>query len=66
MSDASEIEKILSKADKLEFLGQNRAFVTLLFAIWANRKRGWLSQVLRIGLLAAGVGGYGYWTGFFS
>jgi hypothetical protein len=63
MSEPSEIEKILSSADKLKFLGQNRAFVTLLFAIWSSRKRDWLSQVLRIGLLTAGGG---YWTGLFS
>ena len=63
MSESSEIDRILSSADKLRYLGQNRAFLTLLFAIWANRKRGWLSQVLRVVLVIVG-GGYGYW--FFS
>jgi hypothetical protein len=66
MSEASEIEKILSSADKLKFLGQNRAFVAILFAIWANRKRGWLSQGLRIALFTAAVGSYEYWMRFFG
>jgi hypothetical protein len=62
----SDVEKILRNADKLRFLGPNRAFVTLLFAIWANRKRGWLSQLMRIVLLGIGAGSAGYWSGFFS
>lgn len=66
MSDESDVEKILRSANRLKYLGPNRAFFTLLFAIWANRKRGWLSQVLRIGMLAVGAGGYGYWNGLFS
>ena len=66
MSDQSEVEKILGNAGKLKYLGPNRAFLTLLFAIWANRKRGWLSQVLRITLPVAGAGSYAYWAGFFS
>jgi hypothetical protein len=66
MSDESDVEKILGNADKLKYLGPNRAFLTLLFAIWANRKRCRLSQFLRIALIALGAGGYGYWSGFFS
>jgi hypothetical protein len=66
MSDESDVEKILRNAGKLEYLGRNRAFVAILFAIWANRKRGWLSHALRVGALTAGAGGVGYWSGFFS
>jgi hypothetical protein len=66
MSDQSEVEKILRNADKLKYLGANRAFLTILFALWTNRRRGWLSQVLRLVVLAGGAGGVGYWTGLFS
>ena len=67
MSDESEIEKVLSSADKLKFLGRNRAFIALLFALWTARKKGGLLGALKKGiLLTLGVGGYGYWNGFFS
>lgn len=66
MSTESDVEKILQNADRLKYLGPNRAFFTLLFAIWASRKRGWLAQVLRIVALAVGAGSYGYWNGLFS
>jgi hypothetical protein len=66
MSDESEVDKVLSSAAELKFLGRNRAFVALLFALWMARKKGGLwSALTKLGLLA-GVGGYGYWNGFFS
>jgi hypothetical protein len=67
MSDESEVEKVLSSADKLKFPGRNRAFIALLFALWAARKRRGLLGALKKGiLLALGVAGFGYWNGFFS
>lgn len=67
MSDESDIEKVLASADKLKYLGRNRAFFTLLFALWAARKKSGLwSALTRLGLVAAGVGSCGYWSGFFS
>jgi hypothetical protein len=65
MSDESEVEKVLSSADKLKYLGRNRAFIALLFALWAARKKGGLWTTLTKLALLAGAGGYGYWTGFF-
>jgi hypothetical protein len=65
MSD--EVEKVLLRAGELKFLGRDRAFFALLFALWtARRKRGVLSILMKLGLLAGGVGGYGYWNGFFN
>jgi hypothetical protein len=62
MSDENEVDKVLARAGELKFLGRNRAFVTLLVALWAARKRGGLWSVLsRLCLLAVGTGGYGYW-----
>jgi hypothetical protein len=67
MSDESDVEKVLLRAGELKFLGRNRAFITLLFAVWAARKKGGLVGVLKKGiLLVVGVGGFGYWTGFFG
>jgi hypothetical protein len=67
MSDESEIEKVLASADKLKYLGRNRAFFALIFALWAARRKGGLwSALAKLGLVTAGVGGYGYWNGFFS
>jgi hypothetical protein len=58
MSDGSEVEKVLASADKLRFLGRNRAFVALIFALWTARKKGGLwSALVKIVLLAGGVGG---------
>lgn len=66
MSQENEIEKVLSRADKLKFLGQNRAFMTLLFAVWAARKKGgFWSTLTRLILLVGGAGGFGYWHGVF-
>jgi hypothetical protein len=68
MSDESEVDKVLARAGELKFLGRNRAFFTLLFAIWTSRKRdGLWSALTRLVLMAGGVsGGYWYWSGFFS
>jgi hypothetical protein len=67
MSDESEIEKVLASADKLKYLGRNRAFFALIFALWAARKKGGLWNALtKLGLVIASVSGYGYWSGFFS
>lgn len=67
MSDESEVEKVLLSAGELKFLGRNRAFITLLFALWAARRRGGLLRaVTKLSLLAGGVGGCGYWIGFFN
>jgi len=66
MSDESEVGRVLSNAEKLKFLGPNRAFITLLFALWAARRRAGLWSVLmKLGLIAGGASGYGYLTGFF-
>jgi len=40
MSNESEVDKILSRAGELKFLGKDRAFLTLLFAVWAVRQKG--------------------------
>jgi hypothetical protein len=67
MSDESDVEKILLRAGELKFLGRNRAFITLLFAVWAARKRrGYWSALTKLGLLVGGASGLGYWHGFFS
>ena len=67
MSDGSEIERVLASANKLKFLGPNRAFFALIFALWTARKKGGLWNILtKLGLLTASVGGYGYWNGLFS
>jgi hypothetical protein len=67
MSDESEVEKILLSAGELKFLGRDRAFLTLLFALWAARKKGGMVSALKKGmLLAVGLGGFGYWNGFFG
>jgi hypothetical protein len=67
MSDESEVEKVLLRAGELKFLGRDRAFVTLLFALWAARKKGGLlSALTKVAILAGGVGGCAYWNGFFS
>jgi hypothetical protein len=67
MSDESDVQKVLLSAGELRFLGRDRAFVTLLVALWAARKKGGLwSALTKLGLLAGGVGGYGYWSGFLS
>jgi hypothetical protein len=67
MSDENQIEKVLSRADKLKFLGRNRAFIALLFAVWAAKKKGgfWSART-KLGLLVGGASGFGYWHGFFS
>ena len=67
MSDESEVEKVLLRAGELKFLGRDRAFVALLFALWTARRKGApLSILMKLGLLVAGIGGYGHWSGFFS
>jgi hypothetical protein len=67
MSDESEVEKVLSSAEKLKFLGRDRAFIALLFALWAARKKGALWGFLtKLSLIAGGAGGYGYWSGLFG
>jgi hypothetical protein len=67
MSSENDIEKIIQNAGRPRYLGPNRAFVTLLFAIWAKRKRSWFWRSLQITLVVAGVGGiYGYLQEFFS
>ena len=67
MSVESEIENVLARAERLKYLGRNRAFLTLLFALWASRKKGGLGSALtKLGVVAGGVGGFGYWSGFFS
>ena len=66
MSNDSEADKVLSSARELKFLGPDRAFLTLIFALWTARKRSGLGGVLtKFGFFTAGVGGYGYWNGFF-
>jgi hypothetical protein len=48
-------------------LGPNRTLIATLFALWAIRKRDVLLTILtRISMIALGLGGYGYWHGFFS
>jgi len=67
MSDESDVEKVLANAERLKYLGRNRAFLTLLFAIWATRKRGGILGLLaKLCILAGGASGCGYLTGFFS
>lgn len=67
MSDESEVEKVLLSAGELKFLGRDRAFIALLFALWAARKKaGFWSALTRFGLVVGGLGGFGYWNGFFS
>jgi hypothetical protein len=67
MSDESEVEKVLARVGELKFLGRDRAFLALLFALWMVRKRSGLwSALTKVVLLAGGVGGYGYWSGLFS
>ena len=66
MSDESEVEKVLSRAGDLKFLGRDRAFLTLLFALWtASKKSGPLSRLTKLAVVAIGLGGYGYWKRFF-
>jgi hypothetical protein len=64
MSDGSDVEKVLASADKLKFLGPNRAFFALLFALWTARKKSGLWSALTKLCVLAGAGGY--WTGFLS
>jgi hypothetical protein len=64
MSDG--VDKVLAKAGELKFLGPNRAFLALLFALWTARKKSGLWGLTKLGLLAGGLVGYGYWNGFFS
>jgi hypothetical protein len=39
MSDEGAVEKVLLRAGELKFLGRNRAFITLLFAVWRPAKK---------------------------
>jgi hypothetical protein len=65
MSDESEVEKVLLSAGQLKYLGPNRAFLTLLVALWAARKKGGtFSLFVKLCVLVGGAGGYGYWSGF--
>jgi hypothetical protein len=67
MSDEDAVEKVLLRAGELKFLGRNRAFITLLFALWAARKKGGIwSAMTKLGLLIGSASGLGYWTGLFS
>lgn len=65
MSDESVVDKALARAGELKYLGKNRAFFTLLFALWTSRKKGGLWAALtKVVLLASGLsGGLWYWGG---
>jgi hypothetical protein len=62
MSDEGAVEKVLLRAGGLRFLGRNRAFITLLFAVWAARKKAGLASNLKKltflvgGRVASGIG----------
>jgi hypothetical protein len=67
MSDEGGVEKVLVNAGQLKYLGPNRAFLAILFALWAARKKpGQWGRLMKLAVLTTGLGGYGYWTGFFS
>jgi hypothetical protein len=64
MSD--EVDRVLAQAAHLRrAFGRFWAVVVTLYALRTVRKKGGLfSTLTKLGLL--GVGGYGYWIGFFS
>ena len=63
MSDESEVDKVLARAGELRYLGKNRAFFAILFALWTSRKTGgpW-AALTKLVLVASGLGGsFWYW-----